>query len=80
MAGWNPGNNLAFSGYKNVYGYIKAENEDSESLKKAMLAACPDCTGAMMQACVVHVLQIKKIGWNEYVEEMKKWPTKPLIY
>lgn len=62
-----------FSTYKNIYGIIKENNEDAKKLTNAMYkAANYDCTGAMMQTCVSHVLYIKKNGWDKYVEKMKQ--------
>lgn len=63
--------NPIFSTYENIFGIIKEDNEDAKKLTNAMLAASSDCTGAMMQVCVNHVLYINKNGWDKYVEEMK---------
>ena len=35
-------------------------------------AADNDCTGAMMQASMSHVMFILKNGWDKYVDEMTK--------
>lgn len=65
--------NPKFSSFKNVYGIINEENDEAKELTKVMLKASgDDCTGAMMQATVGHVLFIAKNGWDEYVKKMKK--------
>ena len=68
-----------FSGYKGVYGIINEDNQDAKDLTKTMLdASGGDCTGAMMQATVTHVMHIHKKGWDWYVKEMTK-PEKEVI-
>jgi len=60
-----------FSTYENIYGLIKEDNDDAKAMTKAMFkAANNDCTGAMMHACVSHVLAIKQLGWAEYARIM----------
>jgi hypothetical protein len=61
-----------FSEYKNVFGVINEEGEDAKALMTAMVAPAPDCTGAMVHACVHHLLYIRKNGWAAYVEQSKK--------
>jgi hypothetical protein len=61
-----------FHGYKQVYGIIEVDNQDAKELSNAMVAVTEGfgATGAMHQAAVGHVLHIKKVGWDKYVEEM----------
>jgi len=62
-----------FHGFKGIYGIIDEDNEDAKELTKAIVAPCNgDCTGAMHQAAVSHVLFIRKNGWDKYVEEMSE--------
>lgn len=69
----NPQANPEFSHYSNVYGIINKENDDAKALSEAVVAAANhDCTGAMHQATISHILWIKKNGWDKYVENMTK--------
>lgn len=62
-----------FRGYKNIYGIISEENDDAKALTKAIVdASGGDCTGAMHQASVTHVLQIHAHDWEWYCAEMSK--------
>ena len=61
-----------FHGYKDVYGICMEDNDDEKALSEAIVAACSDCSGAMHQAAVSHVLMAKSLGWEKYVEEMSK--------
>lgn len=59
--------------YENIYGITTGENEDAKELQRVMLkAADNDCTGAMMQSCMSHVMFVLKNGWDKYVVEMSK--------
>lgn len=56
-----------------LIGITIDENDDAKELQKVMLEASgDDCTGAMMQACMNHVLYILKNGWDEYVKTMSE--------
>ena len=61
-----------YSGYEGIYGLINDENDDAKALTEAMLLIVPDCTGAMHQATVGHVLAIRRMGWDAYCEESRK--------
>jgi len=70
----NPGADPKFSEIKNVTGIVRDDNSDSEKLTDAMAAAAEPlggATGAMMHACVHHVMRIKTVGWEQYVAEME---------
>jgi hypothetical protein len=60
-----------FHGYKNIYGIIEEDNLDAKDLSDAVVKVCEGCSGAMHQATIGHILHIKSVGWNKYVEEMK---------
>ena len=60
-----------FVGYEGIYGIISEENEDAKKLSKSVVASVNDCTGAMHQSTIGHILHIKKVGWDIYIEEMK---------
>jgi hypothetical protein len=68
----HPGADPKITTYQNIFGIIDPNNEDAKSLTGTMAEICPDCTGAMMQAAVTHVLFIKRKGWDEYVKQMSK--------
>lgn len=62
-----------FQGFQGVYGVLMEDNDDAKSLSEAVVAAANgECTGAMHQATIGHVLFIRKNGWEKYVEEMSK--------
>ncbi len=68
----NPTADPQFSGCKYIYGVCIEDNDDAKSLSEAIVSAASDCTGAMHQACVSHVLYAHKVGWDRYVKEMSK--------
>lgn len=62
-----------YKGMQNVYGICIDDNDDARALDKAILAAVDgDCTGAMHQAAIEHILAIRRHGWGWYVTEMRK--------
>jgi hypothetical protein len=62
-----------FKGFKNIYGVICDENDDAKALSKVVVdAAEGDCTGAMHQASIGHILFAHKHGWQRYCDEMRK--------
>lgn len=67
-----PDANLRATTYRNVYGILNAESDDAKALEAAVMAACPDCSGAMHQATMTACLFIAKNGWAKYVEAMSK--------
>ena len=67
----NPDADPKWGEFKNIYGLTTEENEDAKTLQNVMNeAAKNDCTGAMMQATMSHVLYIHKNGWEKYVSDM----------
>lgn len=62
-----------FTGYKNVYGVINEDNPDAKTLTDVVIAASGgDCTGAMHQASIGHVLAYKRLGWDEYCRQLRE--------
>lgn len=63
-----------FHGYKNVTGICIEDNEDAKALSEAIVSAAPDrdCTGAMHQAAVSHVMFIRNNGWAEYARQLRE--------
>lgn len=69
----NPRKKPRYKTFKNVYGITVDENPAMLEMQKIMLEVVGgDCTGAMMQACMGHVMFIRENGWEKYVEEMTK--------
>ncbi len=67
----NPEAKPEYKEYKDIYGITYDENEDAKKLQQAMLEASNnDCTGAMMQASLWHVMFANKNGWEKYTEQM----------
>jgi hypothetical protein len=65
-----------FKGYKDVYGILDEDNDEAKELTKAVVcAALDDCTGAMHQSTISHILFINKNGWDKYKEDMIKRET-----
>lgn len=62
-----------FKGWKNIYGIIIEDNEDAKALSKAVVeASYSECTGAMQQATISHIMWIKMHSWEEYLVELQK--------
>lgn len=62
-----------FHKFEGVYGIIAEENQDAKDLSEAVVrGGGDDCTGAMHQAVISHVLFIKKNGWDEFVKKMSR--------
>jgi len=69
----NPDADPVFKGFKDVYGIIMDENDDAKALSKAVLdGSGGDCTGAMHQATISHIMVIRKEGWDWYVNKMEE--------
>lgn len=68
----HPDTKLEFKEYKNITGVIIPENLESEKLTDHMNASIGgEATGAMMQACVNHVMYANKNGWDKYIALME---------
>ena len=69
----HPDSDLSFKQFKNIYGLTTDESDDMKLCQEAMSKAVNDgCTGAMMQVTMIHLMFIRKHGWDKYVEEMNK--------
>ena len=64
--------NPIYSKMEGVYGIIHEENDDAKQLTKAAVSACGDCTGAMHQAVIEHIMVIRANGWDWYVRAMSE--------
>ena len=58
-----------FTGYEGIYGIISVDNEDARGLSDAVVASVEDCTGAMHQATISHILHAHDVGWTTYTKE-----------
>ena len=68
----HPSANPTFSEMENVYGIIHEENDDAKQLSQAVVSGCDDCTGAMHQAVIEHIMAIRANGWEWYVQAMSE--------
>ncbi len=65
-----------FGGFRNVFGIVQEENADAKALTKAMIAAADKVdanggvTGAMHHQAVLHILHVRMVGWDTYLEEL----------
>lgn len=67
-----------FHGYKGIYGIIEEDNLEAKALSAAVVAAANgDCTGAMHQAVIGHVMAAHRLGWEGYCAEMRKRDDEP---
>lgn len=77
----HPEAKLRFSEYTNITGIILEESDDAKALVAQMIDAAEaygdatlggrgGVTGAMMQACVHHVLEAHRLGWPAYRDKM----------
>ncbi|MGI8766595.1 MAG: hypothetical protein ACR2KM_08795 [Gemmatimonadaceae bacterium] len=62
-----------FRGYEGVYGILSDDNADAKALSDAVVAGADgDCTGAMHQASIGHIMAVRRLGWDGYCAEMRK--------
>lgn len=62
-----------FKGSRAIFGIIIEDNNDAKALTEAILApAKGEATGAMHHAAVGHVLAYKRLGWDEYVRQLRE--------
>lgn len=68
-----PSVDLSYKEFQGVYGLTTGESDDMKTMQQVMFEASgKDCTGAMMQACMGHIMAIRKNSWDWYVAEMSK--------
>ena|SRR5688572_22562404 len=69
----HPNADLSYKEYENIYGITADESNDIKLLQKHMNGAINNkSSGAMMQACLGHIMFAHKNGWDKYMEEMTK--------
>lgn len=51
---------------------VQADSKDYCALDAAILAECPDCTGAMHGAAMNHAIFAWKNGWDKYAAESRE--------
>lgn len=79
----HPEAKLEFSGSPQIFGVVCEESNDAEKLTEAMMDAPvfhdgkqiqahvrEDCTGAMHHAAVNHCMAYKRLGWDEYRNQL----------
>ena len=59
--------------YKGVYGIFVVDSEDGKALEKAVLAAVPDCSGAMHHAVMSRLMFIADNGWDAYCTKIREY-------
>lgn len=57
---------------ENVYGIFEPTSKDAKKLSKHIVAAVPDCSGAMHHAIMGHLFFIAGNGINKWKKEVKK--------
>lgn len=78
----HPDANPRYRGLKDVFGLAIEDNADAQALDKAIMDArttmddgrevrCGDeATGAMHHAAIQHVFAYKRLGWEQYRQEL----------
>ena len=74
--GWDwlqehPKANIKTHTYSNIYGILECDNEDAKALSDAVTKDT-DCTGAMHQAVMQHLIYIHNNGLDKWKLEVKK--------
>lgn len=67
----HPEEDPKFSHCPQIYGVVNEDNDAAKALSKVVMDACDGCSGAMHHAAIMHVVQIKHIGWEKYCEIMR---------
>lgn len=69
----HPDATLKLSGFRNIYGIVEEETEETKELSECVLEASKgQATGAMHQNVMSRLLWIKAHSWEEYVVELIK--------
>lgn len=71
----HPESRPKFHGYDGVFGLVVEDNADAKALSDAVVKACDDCSGAMHQAAISHILWIRSNGWERYCAESRQRKT-----
>lgn len=58
--------------YEGVYGVFAADSDDAKALEEAVIAAVPDCSGAMHHAVMSRLFWIATNGWDAYCAELRQ--------
>lgn len=69
----HPNASPSYKGFKGVFGLITEDNDDAKELEKAIMGVdgATDCAGAMHHAAVNHCLAYKRLGWDEYCNQLR---------
>ena len=69
----HPDEDPKFSHSPAIYGIVNEDNDAAKALSEVVLAVTDGgCSGAMHHASILHILQIKHLGWEKYCEIMRK--------
>jgi hypothetical protein len=67
----NPNADISYKEYQNIYGLTTGESDDCKKMQEVMMKAVDDnCSGAMMQACLGHIMYAHKNGWEKYITDL----------
>jgi hypothetical protein len=64
-----------FMGFQGIYGILMDDNADAKALSTAITFGVDGCTGAQHQAVIGHLLHIKKVGWDQHLQDVgrERW-------
>jgi hypothetical protein len=69
----HPDANPEFHTYQNITGLCMEDNKDAKDLSEAIVAVTAgDCTGAMHEYSIWHILKAHREGWSEYQQMSRK--------
>lgn len=58
--------------FKGIYGILEPKSKDAKELSDTILKSCPDCSGAMHQAVMQHLMYISANGLDKWKKEVKE--------
>lgn len=64
--------NLKFSGIRNVVGIIRADSPDAKTLSDVVGRSVKECTGAMHECVLGHLMLIHAHGYKKWFESFKQ--------
>lgn len=65
---------LSAKSYDGIYGILEPNSPETEDLSKSIVAVADDCTGAMHQCVMGHLMFIAKEGKDKWFELFKDQP------
>lgn len=61
-----------------LLGLIKPDSDEAQQLEDAVVAAYPDAPMPYLYVTMRHILRVKNVGWDKYVEESREVQKKRL--